>query len=337
MRKLHEWFQQNQREFPWRKTPTPYKVWISEVMLQQTRATVVIPYFERWLTLFPNVRTLAEAPLEKVIKAWEGLGYYSRARNLHKGAQQIVEYFGGEIPSNRKDLASICGLGPYTVGAILSFGFRQKAAAVDGNVTRVVARYFSIEENVDQQSVKRKIADAAESLLDATEPWITAEALIELGATVCTRKPRCEACPLQKNCLGQHKAEFLPITTGEKQVTQLKRAVALIESGGKILVKKGERGKVMADLYEFPYFEMGEGHWTQKAIVQAIQRTLGLPVEIVQKLPPITHTFTRFKAHLFPICYTTETPNPIAGYEWISRELLSELPFSAGHRRILSL
>ena len=325
MRKLDEWFLQNRREFPWREAPTPYRVWISEVMLQQTRAVVVIPYFERWLTLFPDVPVLAAAPLTQVIKAWEGLGYYSRARNLHRGAQQIVDRFGGQIPSKREDLESIHGLGPYTVGAILSFGFHQRFAAVDGNVTRVLARYFWIEENVSKQSVKRKIAQAAESVLDAEEPWVTAEALIELGATICTPKPKCAVCPLQAQCLGQHRAELLPIKNEEKAVTQLERVVVLIESEGRILVKKGEAGKVMADLYEFPYFERGVN----------VERRLGLKVTILEKLPMVTHTFTRFKARLYPIYCKTDLPKQIGGYEWVPCAILPELPFSAGHRRIL--
>lgn len=337
MQILHEWFQQNRRDFPWRESPTPYKVWVSEVMLQQTRASVVIPYFLRWLEQFPNVRALAEAPLEKVIKVWEGLGYYSRARNLHKGAQQIVDQFEGEIPSKREDLESIHGLGPYTVGAIMSFGFKQRAPAVDGNVTRVLTRYFSIEENICKQSTKRKITASAESILDANEPWITAEALIELGATVCTPRPRCSSCPLQKNCLGQDKAEFLPIKNAERETTQLKRTVVLIECQNKILVKKGEKGKVMADLYEFPYFEMEKDHWTQKMIVRAVLEQFNLKVKIVEKLPMVTHTFTRFRAQLYPIRCETETMEKIEGFEWVSQDIIPELPFSAGHRRILTL
>ena len=304
-------------------------------MLQQTRATVVIPYFERWLLLFPDVASLAKAPLETVIKAWEGLGYYSRARNLHKGAQQIAIQFGGKIPSKPEDLALIKGLGPYTIAAILSFGFKQRSAPVDGNVTRVIARYFSIEENVCKQAVKRKIARATESLLDPHEPWITAEALIELGATLCTPKPRCNGCPLQKTCLGQDKAESLPIKNKGIETTSLKRAVAVIESEGKILVKKGEVGKVMEGLYEFPYFEMGKERWGQSQTIRAIKKAFGFPVQIIAPLPTVIHTFTRFKASLYPIRCTTPIAKPVPGYQWIARSQLSALPFSSGHRRIL--
>lgn len=333
MRKLHEWFRQNKREFPWRDHPTPYWVWISEVMLQQTRASVVIPYFERWMALFPDVFSLASAPLEKVIKAWEGLGYYSRARNLHKGAQQIVEKWGGEIPSDRKSLESIQGLGAYTVGAILSFGFRQRAIAVDGNVTRVLSRYLLIEENVCKLRVKQKISQSGEALLDALEPWVTVEALIELGATICTPKPRCSGCPLQEGCMAfkENKAELLPIKNEEKETIELWRTVALIECEGKILVKKGELGQVMADLYEFPYFESKKSQ-----VKQMVKKEFGILVEMVESLSTVKHTFTRYKAHLYPVRLKTSSLQIVEGYEWVDKEKLIELPFSSGHRRIIN-
>lgn len=335
MKELHSWFQKNKRQLPWRESPTPYKVWISEVMLQQTRASVVIPYFEKWLEIFPDVFALAEAPIEKVIKVWEGLGYYSRARNLHLGAKEIVERFSGKIPSTREELATIRGLGPYTIGAILSFGFRKRAAAVDGNVLRVLSRYFCIEENVCKTPVRKMIQEKAEALLDRDEPWVTVEALIELGATVCRPKPDCHACPLREGCLGKEKAELLPIKNEEQKTTRLKRAVFLIEADGKILVKKGEAGKVMADLYEFPFFEM-DNVWTREKMVSAVKK-LGVNAKIVKKLPNTSHTFTRYKAELYPFRMKAKNCLPVDGYIWIEEERLNELPFSSGHRRILSL
>ncbi len=337
MRELNDWFQKNQREFPWRRSPTPYKVWVSEVMLQQTRASVVAPYFERWMTAFPDVQTLACAPIERVIKTWEGLGYYSRARNLHRGAQQILEQFNGEIPSRREDLETIRGLGPYTVGAILSFGFKKRAAAVDGNVTRVIARYFSIEENVCRQSVKRDIAQKTEALLDFDQPWITTEALIELGATVCAPKPSCQLCPLQASCLGKEKAEFLPIKNEKKPTIHLKRAVVWVEADGKVLVKKGEGGKLMADLYEFPYFEIEGAGWSFRRVHQQIEEVFGLKTEGLKKLPVVIQTFTKYKVQLYPFRFQAKNAKEIEGYLWIELSRLAELPFSSGHRRILSL
>lgn len=305
-------------------------------MLQQTRASVVIPYFERWMELFPDIKTLANAPLEMVIKAWEGLGYYSRARNLHLGAKQMVEQFGGKIPLKREELLAIHGLGPYTANAILSFGFHKRAAPVDGNVTRVLARFFRIEENVCKQSVKNKIAKGAEAVLDSDEPWVTAEALIELGATICTPKPHCELCPLNQNCLGRERAYLLPIKNEEKKMIHLMRAVIWIEVDGKVLVKKGEMKKVMADLYQFPYFEMDE-LWPLKKIEDEIVRMFHFRAEMIEKLPSVIHTFTRYKAKLFPYRFRASALREIEGFQWIAREDLSKLPFSSGHRRILSV
>jgi len=337
MKELHTWFKNNKREFPWRVDRTPYKVWVSEVMLQQTRASVVISYFERWMALFPDIKALAAATTEQVIKAWEGLGYYSRARNLHAAAQKIVNEFGGTIPSTRSHLETIRGLGPYTIGAILSFGFQQRAPAVDGNVTRVLSRYFCIEENVCKQSVKRQIEGKADALLDENEPWITSEALIELGATVCQPKPKCSECPLQKNCIGlqQNKASSLPIKNQEPETTILRRAVALIEAEGKILLKQGKAGELMADLYEFPYFEMGKERWPREKTMREILKKWDLKVESTGIFAEVRHTFTRYKAYLYPERFQARCTKTIENYRWVNREELSSLPFSAGHRKIV--
>lgn len=326
---LHEWFEANQRDFPWRVEKTPYKVLVSEIMLQQTRASVVVPYFEKWMEAFPTFEALAEAPLEKVIKLWEGLGYYSRARRLHAAALYVVEKFGGNLPETNDELASIPGLGPYTVGAILSFGFQKRAAAVDGNVARVLARYFLLEESLQKSSAKRKLEELAEKSLDETKPWVTAEALIELGASLCSRKPKCGECPLQSGCLGYQtgKAEYLPIQATPPLTTTLYRSVFLIEAEGSVLVKKEVAGRLMADLYEFPYVERKKPDRSN--------------------FPPVTHSFTRYKAHLFPHHVVFAEKKEGLGflrqsgilsfepYVWIEIGRLGQLPFSAGHRKIL--
>ena len=331
MGQMEVWFEANQRSFPWREGRTPYRVWIAEVMLQQTRAYVVIPYFHRWMALFPDVKALYNAPIEGVIKAWEGLGYYSRARNLHAAAKQIVEEFDGELPQTREALLSIRGFGSYTVGAVLSFGFQKRAAAVDGNVLRVLSRYFAIEENVCRPSVRRGIEERAEGLLDLQRPWVTAEALIELGATLCLPKPKCEACPLREGCLAHQRgiAESLPIKSPEKEITQLQRRVFVLEAEGRVLVKRGEKGKVMADLYEFPYVEKGG-----EGALASAQALYGGYLEWGEKLTERSHTFTRYKAFLSPCWFKAEERKEIAGCEWVSFAQLSELPFSSGHRKI---
>ena len=295
---LHEWIDENRRSFPWRKKRTPYRVWISEVMLQQTRASVVIPYFERWMKRFPDLESLSEAPLEEVIKAWEGLGYYGRARNLHEGAKQIVKHFGGQFPSEREHLENIKGVGPYTLNAILSFAFHEKTAAVDGNVARVLSRYFLIEEDIRRSATKKKLQVLADESLDAKQPWKTAEALIELGAMLCLPKPVCGVCPLAAECQAnlEGKAEQLPLNGKEAQLTLLTRSVAVIEANDAILLKKGSAGKVMADLYEFPWFE-----GLQTPLAKYLKDLWGLKTSFIRTLPFVQHSFTRYRARLFPI------------------------------------
>ncbi len=329
---LHEWFKNNQRDFPWRINKNPYRVLVSEIMLQQTRAHVVIPYFEKWMVLFPTVNALAEASLDQVIKAWEGLGYYSRARRLHAAALYIVQECGGSLPETKEELAKIPGLGPYTVGAVLSFAFQKRAAAVDGNVARVLARFFLIEESVQKASVKKKLENLAENFLDEHEPWVTAEALIELGASICSRKPKCEICPLQTRCLAHQtgKAEYLPLQPPLSSVTALFRSVFVIQAEGAVLVKKETAGRLMADLYEFPYVEKGRE-----------------PELLRPFLPLVKHAFTRYIAHLSPYSFSFARQSEgisflrqcgivsLKGYVWVELSCLKLLPFSAGHRKIL--
>ena len=262
---------------------------------------------------------------------WEGLGYYSRVRHLHAAAKQIVEQFNGELPDTREALTTLPGFGPYTIHAVLSFGFQKRALAMDGNVLRVLARYFLIEENVGRSSVRRKIEQLGEQLLDAKKPWVSAEGLIELGALLCLPKPKCEDCPLQSRCLAfqQHKAEVLPIKNEEKPIQILKRTVFVIQYQEWVLVQKGLQGRVMADLYEFPYVERTEGSAEDQA-----RKFYGGALQRVKPLKQRMHTFTRYKAYLFPLCLQAVQQREIAGYEWRRASELEALPFSSGHRKI---
>lgn len=214
---LKRWFQSTKRDLPWRCSPSPYVVWIAEIMLQQTQVSVVEPYFLRWMQQFPSIATLARATREEVIKAWEGLGYYSRARHIHAAAQYLMEKHEGKLPSRREDLEKVKGLGPYTVGAILSFAFHQKAAAVDGNVIRVLSRYFCVEDDVGKSGTKKQIWELAEKLLPDHEPWVVVEGLIELGATVCLKRPKCAECPINKSCLGFREGKQFSLPKKEKK------------------------------------------------------------------------------------------------------------------------
>jgi len=220
------------------------------------------------------------------------------------------------------------GLGPYTIGAILSFAFKQKAPAVDGNVLRVLSRYFCIEESIDKGKTQREIKGLTEALLPDQEPWIVMEALIELGALVCQKKPQCTLCPLRENCAAYRecKTALLPKKNQRAELTILHRVVAIVDTGSEILMRKGEKGKVMAGLWEFPYFDREVD----------IEKTLGLSLQKVEKLPEVTHGFTRYKAFLYPTIYQAKRSN-IKNFSWIPYSQVGQKTLSSGHRRILQL
>lgn len=322
--KLKKWFLKAKRALPWRDSPSPYEVWISEVMLQQTQASVVVNYFYRWLEAFPTVEILAASSLEKVMKVWEGLGYYSRARNLHQAARYLMEKHQGTLPSSERELSKIPGIGPYTKGAILSFAFHRKAAAIDGNVIRVISRFFCIEEDVNKTTTKEKIKQNVESLLPDEKPWVFMEGLIELGATVCKKLPLCHLCPVKQECKGREKAAFLPYKEKRITITKLTRHVAVIFYQNEILVRKEEFGKVMAGLYEFPY-------WEEQMKIEH----LGLNLQFIKNLGKQKHSFTQFQVELIPTLWEAAEKKSIPHYEWIFLEQVNTLPFSSGHRRVL--
>ncbi len=323
---LKNWFQQEKRNFPWRNSPSPYAVWISEVMLQQTRAAVVIPYFERWMKRFPSIQSLADATVDEVIKMWEGLGYYSRARALHEGARYVVAHYHGKLPSLPHHLQKVKGLGSYTIGAIRSFAFHQKAPAVDGNVMRVISRLYCYEEEIDQQLAKKQIQKKVKELLPDTEPWVIMEALIELGATICVKNPQCEKCPMQEICEADRrgKAEQLPRKKRKEQTILLQRSVFVIYHQREFLIQRQEGKKVMAGLYEFPYFDK---ETTAPSFYPG-------KLHKKQKCKEVKHTFTRYRARLFPTIWEAEEKKEVEGFLWASSEKMKTFPFSSGHRKI---
>lgn len=334
---LKNWFNQSKRKLPWRdEGNNPYSVWISEIMLQQTQVAVVIPYFFKWMNRFPTIHILAEASLDQVIKIWEGLGYYSRARHIHEAARYLVSHFNGELPSDETELIKIKGLGPYTIGAILSFAFHQKKAAVDGNVIRVLTRYFAMEDDISKQATQKKLRNIAEEILPNEESWTINEALIELGATVCQKKARCQECPLKQDCQAylQGKVDALPFKSKKIKIEYLFRNVAIIECDSRFLVKRGSKGRIMSDLYEFPYFEMDSMGFFPERLRVMIEKTFCLKVEEKGFIEQENHSFTRYQVRLYPIHFTCEQLLKVEEYEWFTLGELKELPFSSGHRKI---
>lgn len=324
---LKRWFQIYQRDLPWRRNATPYQVWVSEIMLQQTQVAVVIPYFERWMQRFPTIEALAAASREEVIKEWEGLGYYSRARNLHAAAQYLMVHHKGALPEAKEELEKIKGLGPYTVGAILSFAFHQKAAAIDANVARVLSRYYLIEDPITHTHTQLKLKHLVETLLPSEEPWVVMEALIELGAKICQKLPQCARCPLAKSCMGTltDRAKTLPNKGKKIAYITLEKKAAVLLFQDHILLKKGSIGNVMADLYEFPIFE------------NSIENELGLQTTFLQNRDKIKYSYTRYRVTLIPSIWQVHEKKEVKGFVWIPIEEAQRLPFSSGHRRLFRL
>lgn len=259
-RELLDWYVRSKRDLPWRRHRDPYYIWVSEIMLQQTRVDTVIPYFNRFIEKFPTVESLADAPEDEVLKCWEGLGYYSRARNLQFAARQVKEQYGGIIPSGREEVAGLKGVGPYTAGAIRSIAFNLPAPAVDGNVMRVLSRFFLIEEDIMKGSTRSHMEDLVVKLIPEGRASDFNQGLMELGALVCTPKsPKCLTCPVMEHCSGRiaGKEDSLPVKTKAKPPRPEYRLAAIVEGtgsyAGKVLIRKRPAAGLLAGMWELPH------------------------------------------------------------------------------------
>lgn len=255
---LQNWYAQHKRSLPWRNTHDPYLIWISEIILQQTRVNQGHDYFLRFVEKFPDIQSLAEAPEDEVLKVWQGLGYYSRARNLHTAAEQVIENFDGVFPTSYNDILSLKGVGKYTAAAIVSIAYNLPYAVVDGNVFRVLSRLFAIETPIDSTSGKKFFSETAQSILDEQHPGNHNQAIMELGALVCTPKqPKCTECPLQNVCLAFEKKNVSDFPVKKGKTIQKERFFNYfhIEQNGYTYIKKRDNADVWKNLYEFPLIE----------------------------------------------------------------------------------
>ncbi|WP_223067116.1 A/G-specific adenine glycosylase [Paenibacillus caui] len=265
-RELLVWYEGSKRDLPWRRHRDPYYIWVSEIMLQQTRVDTVIPYFHRFIERFPTIADLAEAPEEEVLKCWEGLGYYSRARNLQQAAKQVAERHGGKVPDDKASVSALKGVGPYTAGAILSIAFGQPEPAVDGNVMRVLSRYFLIEDDIMKPATRTRMEVLAARLIPEGRASDFNQALMELGALVCTPKsPHCLTCPVMEHCQGRLAGaeERLPVKTKAKPPRPEYRLAALVEgaggNSGRVLVRRRGASGLLARMWELPHVPAADG------------------------------------------------------------------------------
>ncbi len=294
--RLLAWYGRCGRDLPWRRTREPYRIWLSEIMLQQTGVSTVIPYYERFLQRFADVQALAAASVDEVIELWAGLGYYSRARNLHAAACQVVAELGGRFPADLQDLMALPGIGRSTAGAILSIAFDKKAPILDGNVRRVLIRLYAVDEPPRAAAVEKLLWQRAEALTPAERPHDYAQAIMDLGATVCTpRNPDCSTCPLaalcQANRLGL--AEELPRRQPRKPVPLVRQVALLLERDGEFLVSKRPLQGMLAGLWEFPCRQLTEGQAAETAIDELLVE-LGLPGRL-RELGRVRHAYSHFR------------------------------------------
>lgn len=296
--KLIDWYQENKRDLPWRQTKDPYCIWISEIMLQQTRVEAVKPYYERFVKEVPDIRSLAELPEERLLKLWEGLGYYSRARNLQKAAGQIVESYGGIFPREYDMIIKLAGIGSYTAGAILSFAYDEPKPAVDGNVLRVWSRLTRDSSDVLKASTKKKAEVVIGEMIPKDHPGDFNQALIELGATVCVPNgaPHCDVCPLADDCLAYQEGvqDQLPVKSKAKARKIEKRTILIFRDGDALAIRKRPESGLLAGMYEYPGVT---GHLSQKqAVVYA--KSIGLMPVRIRRLADSVHVFSHVEWHM---------------------------------------
>lgn len=286
--RLIHWYQRNHRHLPWRETKDPYPIWVSEVMLQQTQVKTVLPYYHEFLSVFPDLDHLANADLQDVLRVWEGLGYYARARNLHRAAKVILEAYSGRIPSTWSEFRKLPGVGDYIAAAVQSIAFEQSHAVVDGNVKRVLARLLKIGAPVNKSASAKTFKKASSDLMDSLQPGIFNQAIMELGATVCKpQNPHCSICPLQSFCLAyqSHKVDEYPKRVKSKPIPKYQIAVGVVRKNNRYLITQRNPEGLLGGLWEFPGGKVREQEGAEKACVREIMEEVNLRVEIKSYAP----------------------------------------------------
>jgi A/G-specific adenine glycosylase len=339
---LLKWFRLEKRQMPWRDTRDPYLIWVSEIMLQQTQVKTVIPYFNRWIKALPTVKKLACAQQARVLKLWEGLGYYSRARNLHRAAKIIVSEKEGKIPDTLEEIRKLPGIGRYTAGAILSIAYHRRVPVLDGNVKRVLARLFRLHENGAGSKSENKLWDVAEQLVPKSKPGDFNEALMELGATRCLpKKPLCLLCPVQSICESckTGEQERFPPPRKRLPAKKIEVSAAVILRRNKTFIQQRLFDGMMGGLWEFPGGKLQPDETPEEGLLREIREELGVDVVIREKLMTIKHTYTQFRItlHVFRCVikkgriHATQCEQ----WKWVHLKDLKGYPFPAANIKIV--
>lgn len=341
-RRLLAWFGRHARKLPWRQHPHPYRVWLSEIMLQQTQVAAALPYYRRFLRRFPTVRALANAGLDDVLKAWEGLGYYSRARNLHQAAGRVVRELGGHFPGSADEWLALPGIGKYTANAIASICLGQRAPVVDGNVSRVWARFFRIAGELERPATQRRLWDLAGQLVPAATPGDFNQAVMELGALTCLpRNPRCLACPLAPRCQAKAhgRPEQYPRRRVKRAVPHYEVVAAVIRRGPRYLIGQRPARGLLGGLWEFPGGKVEAGETLAQALRREIREELGLRVRVGDELAAVDHAYTHFSVtlHAFACSDGRGEPKPRfhRALRWVSPEAMRRLAFPRANHAVI--
>lgn len=333
--RLLAWYNKNKRPLPWRDHADVYAVWVSEIMLQQTRVETVIPYFEKWMRLFPTAHALAKASEQDVLNAWEGLGYYSRARNLHKAAKIVVKDYGGNLPAELTDLIKLPGIGRYTAGAIASIAFGRDEPALDGNLKRVYVRLFNMEEPVVSSKGEKLLWDIARQNLPKGKAGDFNQALMDLGAMICIPKnPRCLICPLTELCEAREMGtqELRPVMKPKKVVPHYIHAAGVIVKRGKVLLAQRPSSGLLAGMWEFPNGRVGGDPAGE--LVKALKSGYSLKVRRKEALGVLQHAYTHFKVIVHVFCCEFSSAVNKKNLKWVSLKELDDYPMGKVDRQI---
>jgi A/G-specific adenine glycosylase len=336
------WAETSLRDLPWRQVRDPYRVWVSEVMLQQTRVETVIPYYLRWMKHFPTIQALAQADLGEVLKAWEGLGYYARCRNLHRAARIVVEEHDGKLPGDRDALLALPGIGRYTVGAILSLAFDRDAAVLDGNVRRVLSRLFVIDDDPREKQTREKLWVLAEALLPAGRAGQFNEAFMDLGATVCTpRGPHCALCPLNSVCraYGLGDPEGYPLRLRREPTPHFNVTAGVIWRNEHLLIAQRPLDGLLGGLWEFPGGKQLPEETLHECLKRELREELDIEVEVGEKLTVVRHAFTHLRITVYAYeCQYLSREEPkalgVEDWRWVTLSELDDYALPVVDRKI---
>jgi A/G-specific adenine glycosylase len=343
-KQLIEWFSRHQRSLPWRKNPSSYNTLISEFMAQQTQIATVIPYYDRWIKQFPTIHDVANANEDDIFKAWEGLGYYSRAKNLHKTAKIISKELNGKIPSTVVELEQLPGIGPYIAAAIASIAFGEKVAVVDGNVLRVMTRFFGIKDDIGDQKTKVKIQGRLNQVIKPLDPPSFNQGLMELGALICLPKtPQCNQCPINEMCYAKNMNEIekLPVKKKKPPTPHYTIVIGIIKNNdNKLLITKRKKDQLLGGLWEFPGGKVNDSETLDQALIREIKEEVNLDIHSISFLCKVNHAYSHFKITMHAyICQTNQYQNlrlsSADDFRWVTQNQLDQFAFPKANKVVI--